>query len=654
MEPSKKIRKSPLKKPRKPRAAVTRLHSANRWDMPKPLLALVDEHKYVSRLLPLLETEATKLEQNKRADYDCLGDIMHYMVHFPDRYHHPKEDLLFDRMSGLAPDTAKTVAKLRRDHEKMAEQGPALLDRIIAQKSSRSAAKARELAAEIHLYVSSMRNHMKLEETAVFQPARHSLKEADWQQIDDAIKSINDPVFGEEISERYLKLMQRYINEFITVSASGSFPIRVIESTLGKMEQGIYTVAEMRHLPKLLAKSGSEISKARAKRLGNLAKVRDCAALLTWYRDGKEASKNDWREVVDQVRELLDSVSQPVDSEEMHSGLSTIKLRTEKEILSYQEKPYRPSRNPRTSWQAALINLLGRITIKPMMSRIDLDTINKGRRLKRKAGVVPPGTRVDPVDEASFHAIWIVPDDQPVTRRTILHLPGGGFFAPATDMHRTMLAKLASRTQSRGMLVSYRLLPDHPFPAGLEDALAAYRFLLNDGVRPEEIVISGDSAGGNLAMALLLAARDEGLPLPAACTLISPCTDMTFSIASRDTNRWKDPLLPSRNKTGTHDRYAGDFPLDHPLVSPVFGSFVGFPPMFAFVSSTETLLDDTLVVARKARAEGVDFEVEVWESLPHAWPIFSFLPEAVAAVERLGEFIGLHLDNSSEATHSGQ
>ena len=129
---------------------------------------------------------------------------------------------------------------------------------------------------------------------------------------------------------------------------------------------------------------------------------------------------------------------------------------------------------------------------------------------------------------------------------------------------------------------------------------------------------------------------------------------MTFSLASRDTNRWKDPLLPSRNKTGAHDSYAGDFPLDHPLVSPIFGSFAEFPPMFAFISSTETLLDDTLVVARKARAEGVDFEVEVWESLPHAWPLFSFLPEAAAAVERLSEFIGDHLNNSSEATPLGQ
>jgi len=645
MESGKNVRKSPRKKSRSPKPGAANLHSVNRWDMPKPLLAIVDEHKYVSRLLPLLEAEAAKLKQNRRADFDCLDDIMHYMVHFPDRYHHPKENLIFDRMSGLAPSTAKTVARLRRDHEKMAEQGPALHARIVAQKKSRSAAKARELADEIGFYASNMRAHMKLEETAVLQPACNTLKKADWQRIDTAIKAINDPIFGEEISERYLTLMQRYINEFISVSSSGSFPIRLVESTLSKIEQGIYTVAEMRHLPKLLVKNSSEISKARARRLGNLSKVRDWDSLGDWYRNGREASRNDWNQAVDQVKELLDSVSQPVGVEEMHDGLSTITLRTEKEILSYQERPYRPSKSPRTSWQAALVNLLGRITIKPMMSRIDLDSINNGKRLKRMAKVVPPGTHVEPVDEASFHAVWIVPDEQPVTRRTILHLPGGGFFAPATDMHRTMLGKLAYRTQSRAMLVSYRLLPEHPFPAGLEDALAAYRFLLNDGVRPEEIVISGDSAGGNLALALLLAARDEGLPLPAACALISPCTDMTFSIASRDTNRWKDPFLPSRNKTGAHDRYAGDFPLDHPLVSPIFGSFAGFPPMFAFVSSSETLLDDTLVVARKARAEGVDFEVEVWESLPHAWPLFSFLPEAVAAVERLGEFISEHLNN---------
>ncbi len=113
-------------------------------------------------------------------------------------------------------------------------------------------------------------------------------------------------------------------------------------------------------------------------------------------------------------------------------------------------------------------------------------------------------------------------------------------------------------------------------------------------------------------------------------------------------------MLPTRRKMGNYAMYAGDASCDDPLVSPIYGSFEGFPPMFALVSSTETLLDDTLVVARKARAQGVDFDVEVWENLPHDWPIFSFMPEANVAVQRLADFCSEHLSDNSEANSPGQ
>ncbi len=617
--------------------------------MPKPLLAIVDEHKYVSRLLPLLEKGAEKLLNDERPDFDCMEDIMHYMVNYPDRYHHPKEDLIFGRMSGLAPKTAEAVARLRKDHEKMAAQGQALLDRITAQKRSRSGIKARELAEEITLYTSGLRNHMKLEETEVLQPARTTLTAADWQDIDEAIKPINDPLFGGRIADRYVDLLQRYINEFVSVSSSGPLPVQRLESAVSTIERSIYTIAEMRHLPGQMLKTKGEIIKYRLKHLGKLSEVRDWSTMQAWLQDARTASADDWQRILDKLKEELESAGLSPDTEGLHSDVSTITLHTEKEIRSYREKPYQPSENPRISWQAGLMNVVMRMTLKPMMRHSNLSRNTKSERLSKPSDFVPPDTRIEAVNQTGFHAVWIVPEDPPATPRTILHLPGGGFFAPASAGHLRMLGTLACKTRSRGMLVNYRLLPEHPFPAGLEDALAAYRHLLDDGVQPEEIVLSGDSAGGCLALALMLAARDEGLPMPAACALISPLTDLTFSTAARQLNRWKDPLLPSVRKMGAYEQYAGGAPADHPLVSPIYGSFEGFPPMFALVSSTETLLDDTLVVARKARAQGVDFDVEIWENLPHDWPLFSFLPEAGQALEHLQDFFLRHWDQARES-----
>jgi acetyl esterase/lipase len=207
-----------------------------------------------------------------------------------------------------------------------------------------------------------------------------------------------------------------------------------------------------------------------------------------------------------------------------------------------------------------------------------------------------------------------------------------------------MLSQLAREAHCRGLLVNYRLAPEHPFPAGLEDAISAYRYLLDSGLSSDEIVVAGDSAGGGLTLSLLLALRDEGLPLPAAGAIISAMADLSFSTQSRLSNRWRDPLLSARRRTQDFNLYTGDTPLNDPLLSPIFGSFHGLPPLLAQVGGTEILLDDTLRVARKARAQGVDIEVEIWEGLPHDWHLFSFLPESTQALSRIAGFLRAHLD----------
>ena len=621
------------------------LHGSNRWEMPKALLAVVDEHKYIRRLLPLLEKEAGEMKQQQPVDLKCVGEILHYITHFPDQYHHPKEDLIFDRLSGQSAEMAELVELLRREHEKMAVQSKALYQQIKQQQGSCNSVECGRIGEEIEYYIEHLREHMKLEESTLLQPAWRKLSAADWQEIEDAIAAINDPIFGDAVTERYLPLMQRYINEFISITGSGTAPVFLIESLLSRIERGIFIFLDVKHLPQVILKNRIKSLEDRFKRLSYLPKIRSFEDLRTWDTEAKVAKKDDLNELVKDIKQTVASARPAANVDEMQARMNTVVIRTEQDMLAYQQQPYVPSHNPRISWQAVLLNLSARLIFKPRMRSLNFDDPNGQSRFKSKpAKVVPPGTLVTSVEEAALPAVWIVPESQLDSQRTILHVPGGGFFAPATDMHRIMLGKLACQTQSRAMLVSYRLLPEYHFPDGLEDVIAAYKYLLEIGTNPKDIVVTGDSAGGNLALAMLLAVRDEGLPMPAACGLISPCTDMTFTIDSRERNRWSDPLLPSRNNSGVHELYAGDFPLDFPLVSPIFGSFKGLPPMFAFVSSTETLLDDTLVVARKARSEGVDFEVQVWQSLPHAWPLFSFIPESQAAIECLGNFISEHLN----------
>ncbi|RZV49420.1 MAG: steryl acetyl hydrolase, partial [Pseudomonadales bacterium] len=174
---------------------------------------------------------------------------------------------------------------------------------------------------------------------------------------------------------------------------------------------------------------------------------------------------------------------------------------------------------------------------------------------------------------------------------------------------------------------------------GLEDAVAAYRHLLEvEGVAPEEIMIAGDSAGGGLSLSLLLSIREQGLPMPLCACLFSPFTDASLSSPSLKYNRWLDPLLPA-GRMSSMSVYFGDTPLDHPLISPVNASYEDFPPILAQVSSTETLLDDTLRTARRAREQDAKFEVEVWQGMPHVFQIFGFLPEAGEAQTHAVEFI---------------
>lgn len=227
--------------------------------------------------------------------------------------------------------------------------------------------------------------------------------------------------------------------------------------------------------------------------------------------------------------------------------------------------------------------------------------------------------------------------------RTMLYCHGGGYYFCSPHSHRSLTFGLAARTGARTFSLDYRLAPEHPFPAALDDALAAYRQLLADGTPPESLVVAGDSAGGGLALALLVALRDASEPLPAAAVLFSPWTDLAATGATLVTNDGADPMFCGASIGRAAKFYVGDSDPRHPHLSPLYADLSGLPPLLILAASTEVLLDDARRVAEKARAAAVDVEFEVWPKVPHAWPLFApFVPEACRALDRASAFIRQH------------
>lgn len=220
-------------------------------------------------------------------------------------------------------------------------------------------------------------------------------------------------------------------------------------------------------------------------------------------------------------------------------------------------------------------------------------------------------------------------------RGTIYYCHGGGYIVGSPMAYRRFASRLAAATGYDVALIDYRLAPEHLFPAAPDDAIAGYRALIESGTNPGQIVIAGDSAGGNLALVTLIRIKEAGLPLPAGGVLLSPWTDLTGSGESVVANDPVDPMLPGSRIVEAARTYAGDHALDHPHVSPLFGDLSGLPPLEIHVGSTEILLDDAVRVGERAGAN-----VRVWKDMPHVFPVFAdFLPEGKRAVAYIAEFV---------------
>jgi monoterpene epsilon-lactone hydrolase len=262
--------------------------------------------------------------------------------------------------------------------------------------------------------------------------------------------------------------------------------------------------------------------------------------------------------------------------------------------------------------------------------------------MAKLVGKVPLHVRVEALQIGDIYTEWIAQPDAD-EQHVILFFHGGGYVSGSVAIHKLLCVSLARATGMRMLLPEYRLAPENPFPAALEDALSAYRWLLAQGFKPAEIIIAGDSAGGGLALATTLALRDAGEVLPVAVVCLSPWADLTLTGESYRTKAKADPILSTKKLHHWASSYTDENNLSNPLVSPVYADFHDFPPLLIQVGSEEIMLDDALRVAEKAKAAGVGVTLKVWLGMWHVWHATgTWLPESREALAEIGQFVRGH------------
>ena len=226
----------------------------------------------------------------------------------------------------------------------------------------------------------------------------------------------------------------------------------------------------------------------------------------------------------------------------------------------------------------------------------------------------------------------------------IYYLHGGGYVLGSVNTHREMISRLARAAGAKALAIDYRLAPENPFPAAVEDSVAAYRWLLSSGVDPARVVVAGDSAGGGLTVATLVALRDAGAPLPAAGVCISPWVDLECSWESVTLGAEDEGMLTREGILQMAKAYLGAADPTTPLASPIHADLAGLPPLLIQVGTAGDLLDDATRLVERATAAGVDATLECWEEMIHVWHIFAaMLPEGQQAIDRVGEFVRKHI-----------
>ena len=276
----------------------------------------------------------------------------------------------------------------------------------------------------------------------------------------------------------------------------------------------------------------------------------------------------------------------------------------------------------------------------PDTSGLSMEERRAGMEAGAAAAPMAEGVQFNKLTIGQIPAEWVVPAE-PENGAVTLYLHGGGYCIGSINTHRSMVSFMAKASKAKALMIDYRLAPENPFPAAVEDSVAAYQWLLSEGISPQKMVIAGDSAGGGLTIATLVDLKAKGLHLPAAAVCLSPWVDLEGIGDSMTSKAAVDPMVQKEGLLEMADAYLGSTDSRNPLAAPLYADLKGLPPLLIQVGSAETLLDDSNRLADRAKQAGIDVVLEEWEDMIHVWQAFVgfAVPESKKAVDGIAHFI---------------
>ena len=289
--------------------------------------------------------------------------------------------------------------------------------------------------------------------------------------------------------------------------------------------------------------------------------------------------------------------------------------------------------------QEQLQAIIQQLKANPVLGETDILKVRAGFEQLGAMFPVPGDVQCEPIMAGSVKAEWITAPGA-AADRAILYLHGGGYVIGSINTHRALAAALSQASKSRVLAIDYRLAPENPHPAAVEDAVASYRWLLKQGLSPKRTAIAGDSAGGGLTVATLVALRDGKDPLPACAVCLSPWVDLEGTGESMTKLAKLDPMVQKDGLLQLAGAYLAGKDARTPLAAPLYANLSGLPPMLIQVGTWETLLDDASRLAERARKAGVEVTYDPWEGMIHVWQLFApMLDEGKQAIEKIGAFV---------------
>jgi len=286
----------------------------------------------------------------------------------------------------------------------------------------------------------------------------------------------------------------------------------------------------------------------------------------------------------------------------------------------------------------SVINILKKNREKEIKKRVEESRAG----LEEMARLTPlfKDAKLENIDAGGVPAAWMITPDV-AKDRAILYLHGGGYKEGSITTHQDLAQRISKVSKTKVLILGYRLAPEHPFPAALEDSVRAYEWLINsEGYKPKNLIIAGDSAGGGLTIATLVKLRDQGVSLPAAAVCLSPWTDLALTGDSMNLKIHEDHFVSPDGLMFDARLYLGKTDPKNPYASPLYADFKGLPPLCIQVGSAEILLDDATRLAKRAREAGVEVQLDIWEEMIHVFQAFAVMaPESIEGINKIGDFI---------------